>query len=106
MEQNKMLVHMQAISKEATSCTLVANKGERIEVEIYVIFSLKCLNLYFFMDIFHVQIFLFVVFLPLLKCNFQVQSFLLAAASPFLASLLSQAGNPSSIFLHTIFVII
>ena len=62
MEQNRMLSNLQAISKEATSCTLVANKGERIEVEIDVIFSLKCLNLYFFMDIFHVQIFLFVVF--------------------------------------------
>ena len=66
--KNRMLGHLQNISKEATSCTLVSNKGERVEV----------------------------------------QAFLLAAASPFLASLLSQASNLSSIsiFMHTIIVIV
>ena len=60
MQQNKMLSHLQAISKEATSCTLVANKGGRVEVEIAVIFSLKHLKFDFLL--FQVQIFVFVFF--------------------------------------------
>ena len=62
-----MLDHLQAISKEETSCTLVTSLGERVEVKFILLLT----------DIFHLQ-------------YFQVQSFLLAAISPYLAALLSQ----------------
>ena len=66
-----MLDHLQAISKEETSCTLVTSLGERVEVKFILLLT----------DIFYLQ-------------YFQVQSFLLAAISPYLASLLSQVDFP------------
>ena len=72
METPGMLDHLQAISKEETSCTLVTSLGERVEVKFILLL----------MDNFsHLQ-------------YFQVQSFLLAAISPYLASLLSQVDFP------------
>ena len=64
-----MLTHLQEISKEAASCTLVSNTGERMEVKIFA-FPLFCLFL--------------------ASGYLQVQALLLAAVSPYLASLLSQ----------------
>ena len=69
MEGPVMLTHLQEISKEAATCTLISNTGERMEVKILA-FSL------------------FWIFLA--SGYLQVQAFLLAAVSPFLASLLSQ----------------
>ena len=89
MKAKEMLHHLQAISKEETSCTLITNLGERVEVKYPAETNFEKLNrkfsrkichryiLYIFRSNFHLQ-------------YFQVQSFLLAAISPFLASLLSQ----------------
>ena len=63
-----MIQHLQAISREAPSCTLITSMGERVEVKLLLLVDSESFTFY------------------------QVQSFLLAAISPYLASLLSQAG--------------
>ena len=61
-----MIQHLQAISREAPSCTLITSMGERVEVKLLLLVDSEPFPFY------------------------QVQSFLLAAISPYLASLLSQ----------------
>ena len=78
MEAGKDLIcHLREISSETPSCTLLTNSGTRLEVKtFFVTFSFIVISFFAF------QFFCFF-------CS-QVQPFLLAAASPFLASLLSQ----------------
>ena len=64
-----MVGHINTISKQATTCTLITNLGEKKEV--------GGLNFFPFTRIFIFK-------------YFQVQALLLAAISPYLASLLSQ----------------
>ena len=61
-----MIQHLQAIAREAPSCTLITSMGERVEVKLLLLVDSESFTFY------------------------QVQSFLLAAISPYLASLLSQ----------------
>ena len=64
-----MIQHLQAISKESPSCTLITSMGERVEVKFLLLVDSESFTFY------------------------QVQSFLLAAISPYLASLLSQVDQ-------------
>ena len=85
MDLQERLHHLQAISREETLCTLVTREGKRTEV-LPLSFYPQFLKYEFrhLKDVFLLQ----------------VQPFLLAAVSPFLANLLSQSGKGSPISIH------
>ena len=64
-----MVGHINTISKQATTCTLITNLGEKKEVGGFNCFTYTRICIFKY---------------------FQVQALLLAAISPYLASLLSQ----------------
>ena len=73
-----LLPHLKAISLESASCTLLTKDGGRLEV--LCSFSAPSLSIFS-------------------ACFFQVQSHLLSILSPFLATLLAQAGPRPTISL-------
>ena len=79
-----LLPHLKAISKEPPSCTLVTLEGGRVEVATHISPSdfVSSLTLFCVFSYFVVT-----------KSTNKVQSHLLSLLSPFLASLLAQAGH-------------